>query len=132
MTARKGIALLMTICLLAASSVSAFAQSQTTGRIAGTVKDQSGAVIAGAQVGVVSRATGDERKATSDEGGNFLVPLLPPGTYQVSVVATGFKKAIFDQIQVAITETTPVNADLEVGAVTEESINVTAGAPLVQ
>jgi hypothetical protein len=60
------------------------------------------------------------------------VPLLPPGDYQVSITAPGFKKAIFDNVKVAITETTAVNADLEVGAVTEESLNVSAGSPLVQ
>jgi hypothetical protein len=132
MIARKGVALALAICLLALSSAPALAQSQTTGRIAGTVKDQSGAVIAGAQVTVVGRETGDERKAVTDDSGSYVVPLLPPGVYQVNITATGFKKAIFEAIKVAITETTPVNADLEVGAVTEESINVSAGAPLVQ
>ncbi|HVG19559.1 MAG TPA: carboxypeptidase-like regulatory domain-containing protein, partial [Blastocatellia bacterium] len=132
MIARKGVALLLAVCLSALSSAPALAQSQTTGRIAGTVKDQAGAAIAGAQVTVVSRETGDERAVTTDDSGSYVVPLLPPGLYRVNVAATGFKKAIFDNVKVAITETAAVNADLEVGAVTEESINVNAGAPLVQ
>jgi hypothetical protein len=132
MIARKSVALFITVCLLALSSLTAFAQSQTTGRIAGTVKDQSGAVVAGADVTVASTTTGDERKVTTDEGGNYIVPLLPPGIYQVTIIAKGFKKAIFDQVRVAITETSAVNADLSVGTVAEESVTITAGAPLVQ
>jgi carboxypeptidase family protein len=111
---------------------SVFAQSQTTGRIAGAVRDQSGAVISGAGVNVVSRATGEERKVATDDAGNYTVPLLAPGVYQVTVTSNGFKKAVFAEVRVAITETTTLNADLAVGAVTEEAISVNASAPLVQ
>src|SRR5215510_5679861 len=65
-------------------SLSALAQSQTTGRIAGTVKDRTGAVITGADVTVVSRGTSDEHKVTTDAAGNYVVSLLPSGVYQVS------------------------------------------------
>src|SRR5438045_1668605 len=95
-----------------AIALPAFTQTQTTGRIAGTVKDQNGAVIVSAQVVVVSRATGEERSTTTNEAGNFTVPLLPSGAYQVSITASGFKKALFDNVTVAITETTQINADL--------------------
>src|SRR2546428_8836664 len=98
------LALAFSLCPL-----SAFAQTQTTGRIAGTVKDQNGAVIVGAEVTVVSKATSDERKATTDTEGNYAVPLLPPGTYRVKVTARGFNSALFDNVQVVITETTLVN-----------------------
>lgn len=57
---------------------------------------------------------------------------MPPGIYQIAVKAQGFKRATFDNVRVAITETTTVNADLIVGAVTEESVTVTSAAPLVQ
>src|SRR5262249_20760966 len=68
-------------------SLSVHAQSQTTGRIAGTVKDRMGAVITGADVTVVSHATSDERKVTTDEAGNYTVSLLPSGVYQVSITS---------------------------------------------
>jgi len=70
MSTRKAISLLWVGCLLALYSISAFAQSQTTGRIAGMIKDQNGAVIVGAEVTVTSLATAGERKATSDAEGN--------------------------------------------------------------
>jgi hypothetical protein len=119
MTPRRTLAFLLIGCALAICSPGTFAQSQTTGRIAGTVRDQTGAVIARAEVTVVSRAIGDERRTTSDETGNYAVSLLPPGTYQVNITASGFKKVVFDNVTVAITEITQINADLEVGSVIE-------------
>jgi hypothetical protein len=132
MFVKKRVALLLVICMIGFNTSSVLAQSQTTGRIAGAVKDQAGAVVSGAEVNVVSRATGEERKVATDDGGNYTVPLLAPGLYQVSVTANGFKKTVFADVRVAITETTTVNADLAVGAVTEEVMSVNASAPLVQ
>src|SRR5207302_7877708 len=79
MIARRTDLLLLPSALLLFSSISALAQGGTTGRIAGTVKDTKGAVIAGAEITVVSRATGEERKVIADTTGNYAVPLLPPG-----------------------------------------------------
>ncbi|MGI9068545.1 MAG: carboxypeptidase regulatory-like domain-containing protein [Pyrinomonadaceae bacterium] len=110
----------------------ALAQTQTTGRIAGTVKDQNGAIIAGAEVTVISTATGDERKVTTDEAGHYAVSLLPSGTYQVSITASGFKKTLFDKVKVAITETMVVNADLAVGAAMEESVTIHSLSSFIQ
>src|SRR5260370_22149693 len=95
-------------------SLSVLAQGPTTGRITGTVRDQNGAVIVGADVTVVRRATGDERKVKTDTTGNYIVALLPPGTYRIRVAADGFSTKIFDTGQVVITETTLVDADLTV------------------
>ncbi|HLN99198.1 MAG TPA: TonB-dependent receptor [Pyrinomonadaceae bacterium] len=109
---------LVSICL------NASAQTQTTGRIAGTVKDQSGAIIVAAEVVVVSTTTGVERKATTDATGNYFVPLLPAGAYRVKVGATGFTSRVFEAVQVVITETTSVNAELAVAGVVADPIVV--------
>jgi len=132
MVARKGFALLLIFLMSALYTAPVLGQTQTTGRIAGSVKDESGAVISGAEVSVANKATGEERKVTTDESGSYFVQLLPPGTYTVSVTANGFKRIIFDNVKVAITETTAVNADLAVGTVTEESVTVAAGGTLLQ
>ena len=127
--------LVSTFCLLPFFASLAFAQTQTTGRIAGTVKDQNGDVIAGAGVTVVNKANGDERRVTTDSKGNYAVPLLPPGTYQVTVAANGFETTLFDSVQVLITETTLVNANgphaLTVSGVIAEPV-VIRMAPLIQ
>src|SRR5215470_12331234 len=93
------------------------AASQTTGRIAGTVRDQTGAVIAGAEVVVVSKSSGDERRVMTDPTGGYSVPLLPPGVYRVTVRANLFQEAIFEDVNVTITETTFINLDLSIATI---------------
>jgi hypothetical protein len=109
-------------------TVFAFAHSQTTGGIAGTVKDQNGAVIIGAEVTVTSLATAEQRNGTTDDAGHYAVSFLPPGTYRVSVTANGFKKADVGSVRVVITETSPLDVDLAVGTVTEEAVIRAAGS----
>ncbi|MDQ1558032.1 MAG: hypothetical protein QOD32_1092, partial [Pyrinomonadaceae bacterium] len=133
MSARPCVAALRAFCLLLVCSVGVFAQSQTTGNVEGVVRDANGAAVAGAEVTVTSRATGDERKATTDESGVFAVTLLPPGTYRVQIGASGFRPTVFEDVTVAITETTNLPVELVVGELTGESVVVNASVgPIVQ
>src|SRR2546423_11602017 len=93
MTFRKAASLVFAFSLLLLSSLSAFAQTQTTGRIAGTIKDQNRAVIVGAEVPVGSKATADERRIKTNREGSYAMPLLPPGIYWIKVTAQGFNSA---------------------------------------
>ena len=135
MLTKRTTALSFFLAVLFLASVSALAQTQTTGRIAGTVKDQNGAVIVGAEVAAVNKATGEERTVTTDEEGYYAVPLLPPGMYSVRVAANGFNSTVFDNVQVVITETTLVNANgphaLAVAGVIVDPVEVRF-APLIQ
>jgi hypothetical protein len=131
MSTGKAMSLFWVGCLLVLYSVSAFSQSQTTGRISGTVNDQHGARIVGAEVTVTSLATAEERKVGTDAEGSYAVSLLAPGTYRVNVTAGGFNVALFDSVRVVITETTTVNAELTVTGIAVEAVTVRA-APLVQ
>jgi Carboxypeptidase regulatory-like domain/TonB dependent receptor len=109
----------------------AFAQSQTTGRIAGLVKDPSLAVVAGAAVTIDSELTGEERKTTTDTTGTYSIPLLLPGVYRISIAAPGFQNSVFVHVTVAVTETTEVDANLTVGPLSD-SVTVSSTSPLVQ
>lgn len=120
--------LLSVVCLLILCT-SAFPQSQTTGRIAGIVKDQKGALIVGAEITVRSKTTAAERKVTTDNEANYNVPLLPPGNYHVSVTANGFAASVFDPVQVFITETTMLDANLVVAGPDTSAVSVD---PLIQ
>src|SRR5881409_3121266 len=131
MTAGKAVASLLLFAFLLSSSICALGQSQTTGRIVGTVKDERGAVIVGAEVTVTSLATAEERKVTTDTEGNYAVPLLPPGAYRVRVTTNGFSSALFDSVQVVITETTTLNTALTVAGMIVDPVTVRA-APLIQ
>src|SRR5437879_130745 len=130
MIAKNGISLCVGWLLVLCSS-SAFAQSQTTGRIAGAVKDQRGALIVRANVTVSSKTTAGERQVTTDNEGNFSVPFLPPGGYRVSISANGFNSVLLDSVQVVITETTTVNAQLTIAGVIADPVMVQI-APFVQ
>jgi hypothetical protein len=131
MIAWKAVSLLSVLPFLLLTS-GVLAQGQTTGRIDGTVSDERGAVIAGAEVTVVSRTTGSKRNVITDAAGSYTVPLVAPGIYQASVTASGFKKELVENVVVVITETTHVNFSLKVGSVIEELVSVRVDPTLIQ
>jgi len=69
-----------------------WAQTTGTATLVGTVTDQSGARVAGAQVTVVNTATGFTSNTVTTPEGDYYVPYLIPGPYMLTVEATGFKK----------------------------------------
>ncbi|HSE19991.1 MAG TPA: carboxypeptidase-like regulatory domain-containing protein [Pyrinomonadaceae bacterium] len=115
------------ILLVICCTTSALSQSQITGRLTGTITDEKGAVIAGAQVVAVSQTTNDERTVVTDAAGNYNVSLLLPGAYRVTMKAAGFNSAVFDSVQVVITETTTINVKLTVADLKVDPINVRTG-----
>src|ERR1035441_4120795 len=65
-------------------------QSTTQGAIAGTVVDSSGAAVGGAAITLRNAGTNAEINLTADPKGHFKAPQVPPGTYSVTISATGF------------------------------------------
>jgi len=124
--------LFLSVAVVLTLTGGALAQGGATGAISGTVKDENGAGVPGAQIEVVNASTGvTERSATGDSSGNFTVTQLPPGTYKVVVTATGFSKAELPDIKVRVTETTTVAVPLKVGEV-GASVTVTGAGSEVQ
>jgi len=107
----------------------AFAQSDL-GSIAGFVKDPSGSTVPGAKV-TVKNQSGLERQANTNESGYYTITNIPPGTYTVSVEATGFKKFETSNNKLDPSATLTVDATLTVGAATE-TVEVTATAANLQ
>src|SRR4029077_317877 len=104
----------------------AFAQGGATGAITGTVQDASSAFIANAEVQITNQDTRVlERTVRTDASGSFTTPLLPVGTYAVSVKSSGFADASFSNIVVRVTETTRLIPALTPGAV-QQKIDVQA------
>ncbi|MEZ5363272.1 MAG: carboxypeptidase-like regulatory domain-containing protein [Bryobacterales bacterium] len=116
--------------LLAAMLAGAPLFAQTFGQIEGSVTDSSGATIAGAKVTITNAATGVPREVESNEAGNYSVPFLNPGIYNITAELEGFKTARVDGRQVQVGDVQRVNIVLEVGAVTEV-IEVQAGAEML-
>src|ERR1051325_8856400 len=81
------------ILLILFATTLTFAQT-FRGTILGTVSDPNGAVVAGAKVTARNTSTGLERSTTTDEAGNYTIPELPIGTYEVRVEQTGFANAV--------------------------------------
>ncbi len=81
---------LFTFCAVGVAQV-------TTGSILGTVRDASGAVIPGASVTVTDTGKGTTSVKQTDTEGNYSVPYLLPGSYNISVEMKGFKRSIAEQ-----------------------------------
>ena len=115
------IATMMFLLLLPLSM--AFGQTPGTGAISGTVYDPVNRVIPNANVLTVNEATHVSRTTTSTATGGFHVPLLPPGTYDVTVTVPGFAVNVSSAIQVTVSQTASLNVVLAVG-VTSQSVQV--------
>jgi hypothetical protein len=118
-------ALIISIGVPTASAQSDF------GSISGFVKDPSGAVVPNATVTVTNEGTREQRTASTNEGGYYVVTNLPPSVYTVSVEAPGFKKFTVEHNKLNPNSTLSVDANLTVGNATE-SVQVTAEAAALQ
>ena len=106
-------------------------QNRSTGEIRGVVSDQSGAVLPGVTVTISNIDTGETKDFVTNGDGLYDTVSTPPGRYNITFAAKGFKKLTRGPITLEVTSITE-NASLEVGAVTEE-VRVTAeGAPLLE
>ncbi len=116
----------LSVLVILAAAISA-AQSPA-GTISGTLRDPSGAVIAGARVEALSRSTGQIRRAVASESGDYSFPALSAGEYQVSAEASGFQRVV-RSVTVETGTTTSADLAMPVGSVSE---SVTAAAALPQ
>ncbi|MDP2897665.1 MAG: carboxypeptidase regulatory-like domain-containing protein [bacterium] len=122
------------LCLLVAvllSSSLVFGQS-ISGSIVGSVVDSTDAAVVGADVTLIQRATGAQRKTQTDAQGDFVFSTLSPGEYSIKVQVSGFKTLTKTGINLSAAERLPVgNLALQVGDVTE-SVTVEARGAVVQ
>ena len=117
--------------LLAVFAVASLLAQTDRGDITGTVKDSSGAVVPGAQITAIQTSTNASFKTRTTTSGDFTVPSLPVGTYQVRVENTGFKSFLATNVIVAAGATVPLDVALELGA-TQQTVEVVANAQLLQ
>lgn len=105
----------------------AFGQTaQVTGRIA----DASGAVVPGAQIVLTNQANGFKRETTTNNEGNYNLPLLQPGIYEIKVQKNGFKPILQPNIILNVEQVARLDFMLETGALTE-TVTITSDAPLL-
>jgi hypothetical protein len=110
--------------VFAFSMALSFAQT-SNGTISGTVVDPSGAAIANAKVTAKSVQTGNVRTTTTNGVGGYRLESLIPGTYTITVNAEGFSKREIQNVGVAASLITSVNANMVVGSETVVSVEAT-------
>jgi Carboxypeptidase regulatory-like domain len=121
----KAVVLLALFCLLAG-----WLLASPVGSIAGSVKDASGAYMAGARVTLTNTATNAKIETATDQNGEFQFLQLAPSTYSLAVEAKGFKRAVSNAV-VQVDQITHAEFSLEVGDVSQ-SVQVEAVAPLLE
>jgi hypothetical protein len=99
----------------------AFVHAQDTASLTGTVRDSTGAVVAGAQVAVTNAQHGISRTTVTNSFGEYLVFALPaPSSYNVTVTAQGFKTYMVKGVALDIAQKARIDVALQVGAASTE------------
>src|SRR5438093_9958586 len=127
MVTRSGFALAMV--LAACSGVVVYGQVDRA-NLNGTVTDSSRAVVANARVEILSRETGLKRAVETGPTGVYSITGLPIGTYDLTITRAGFRPFEVTGIQLFVGQTRSVDAELQVGAVSEELQVQATVAPL--
>jgi Carboxypeptidase regulatory-like domain/TonB dependent receptor-like, beta-barrel len=121
---------IISLLLLSFLTVESSASGQTyRGSIRGTVTDTSEARLTGALVKVVNAGTNDIRTTTSSDDGEFIVSLLPPGSYRLEVEQGAYKKYI-QYVELRVNQELRINVTLDVGSIAEEVVVTAPQAPL--
>ena len=121
---------LVLLCLFLPASP-AGGQTLTTGQVLGQVTDPSAAAVPGAKVELRDTATGAVRTVTTNHEGQYIFAQVAPGHYAVTVVGSGFVKAVVPSVTVELDKTSTINVTLELGKATEVvEVHTTPGAEL--
>src|SRR5215510_10563605 len=122
-------------CLLIALSLGALpalAQARSSSAdLTGTVSDKSKSPVPGATVVATNIATGLARNGVTDSNGDYRIPLLPPGVYEVKIQINGFNTQIKKGITLTVGEIFPLNFEVSrEGAI--DSVAIETDQPLVE
>src|SRR5438093_12148320 len=102
---------LLSLAAIAGSAAVASAQGNPTGTISGHVTDPDGLAVPGATVTVASPVLQGVRSSTTSPNGDYIIPFLPAGDYDVTFELQGFK-TVKRSVGVKMAETQPLNVTL--------------------
>jgi len=122
--------LILVACAFLISATTMFGQA-VNGTLLGTLSDSSGAVVAGAKVTITEQGTGIPHTTETNASGNYVFPNLPPGNYDVTSEAHGFKKVARTGVRLDVNQSVRVDMTMELGAVTE-TVEVSGAVPLLK
>lgn len=116
---------------LALLGLSPAVHGQVGSRIAGAIRDSTGAVVSGTKVTLRDIHRGVKQTTISNESGRYAFPNLDVGAYTVSTEMPGFKMAVTAALSLEVNQSLDVDVAMEIGQVSEQ-IKITAGASLLQ
>jgi hypothetical protein len=116
--------------VLLVPSISAFAQTAQVGQISGQIHDESGAVMPGVAVTLVSEERGFTRETVTDEQGKYMFPVVPLGTYTIRASLQGFETNVRTGNSVENEKTTSVPITLKI-ATRDVEVTVVGETPIV-
>jgi hypothetical protein len=122
--------MLSRVAVLILSISGALCAQEFRGAISGSVTDPAGAAIAGANVSAVETRTGAKSKTVTDNAGEYTIPFLPPGVYEITAEGHGFKRYVRQNVQLGSGDHPVLDIRMEVGAITQ-SIEVAESVSLV-
>src|SRR4030095_13934996 len=136
MNMKRALLVGFTIVLLTAGvlmvSNSAFAQAViAVAQLNGTVRDTTGSVVAGASVSLRNVDNNRTYMSTSDSSGYYIVPNLPPGSYELNVSYTGFEPYVQSGVQLRVGQTATLDVTLAVQG-RREVVEVTADTSAIE
>ena len=127
---RRALAALLAVLMLALPRLASAQARATTAEINGTVTDSQGGVLPGVTVSVASPETGYTLDAVTNSEGAFVLPLLPPGAYDLTAELQGF--AVFKRtLRLTVGAAITINPTMQVGGL-QEAITVTASVPIIE
>jgi hypothetical protein len=131
MSTLKGISGALFATLIIACAATIGLAQEFRGSITGRIVDNSGAAVANANVTVTNAATNVSSSTTTNESGDYTALYLPPGSYTVTVEASGFKKSTRQNVELRVGDKLQIDLRLEVGNVSD-TVNVTSDAPILE
>ena len=126
---RRSVPAMLLLCMAISASLLR-AQTTTTGELAGTVTDPSGAVLTNVSVMLTNVATGAKQSAQTNSTGAYRFPLVQPGTYNVSAASAGFR-SVDKTVDIGLGASATANLQLSLGTSTE-TIEVSGSTATVE
>lgn len=111
--------------IVSSLAVDVFGQTAATARISGVVTDSQGAVVSGATVKLIAKATRAERTDATTSEGRYVFAAVEPGLYDLTVAAPGFRTTVTSDVKAEVTKVATLDVTLQPGVVGEQ-ITVTA------
>jgi len=108
----------------------AYAQA-THGTLLGTIVDQSGAALPGVTVTAIETRTNVSHNTTTNATGNYTLPNIPDGIYNIKAELQGFKTVVREAVRLTVNSSIRMDLAMQVGGL-EETVTVTGETPLLQ